>query len=89
MPNSIRIQDITILAKKLLVPISVLIEVCYTCNEKCIHCCVNEHKNIGLTLKQYEKLFDQMVSAGTFFVILTGGDPFTRKNFMDIVRAAR
>ena len=86
---SINIRDVTSLAKKILVPISVLIEVCYTCNEKCIHCCVDEHKNTGLTLKQYEKLFDQMVSAGTFFVILTGGDPFTRKDFMDIVHAAR
>ena len=89
MLDSINVRDITGLAKKLIVPISVLVEVCYTCNEKCIHCCVDEHKNTGLTLKQYEILFDQMVSAGTFFVILTGGDPFTRKDFMDIVRAAR
>lgn len=86
---NINVRDVTSLAKKFFVPISVLIEVCYTCNERCIHCCVDEYKNTGLTIKQYETLFDQMVLAGTFFVILTGGDPFNRKDFMDIVRAAR
>ena len=29
------------------------------------------------------------MAAGTFFLILSGGDPFTRKDFMKIVQAAR
>ncbi len=89
MLKTISVQDVTGLAKVHVAPISVLVEVCYTCNENCIHCCVDEHKQVGLTIKQYEMLFDQMVKAGTFFVILTGGEPFSRKDFMDIVRAAR
>ncbi len=89
MFSEIKIRDITDLAKCLIVPVSVLVEVCYTCNEKCVHCCLDNHNQRGMSLKQYEMLFDQMVTAGTFFVILTGGEPFTRKDFMDIVRAAR
>lgn len=89
MFNEIKIRDITDLAKRLVVPVSVLVEVCYTCNEKCVHCCLDNHNQKGMSLKQYETLFDQMAVAGTFFVILTGGEPFTRKDFMDIVRAAR
>ncbi|MFH1956066.1 MAG: radical SAM protein [Patescibacteria group bacterium] len=66
-----------------------LIEVCYTCNENCIHCCLSNHAKYGMTLKQYECLFDQLVEAGVFFIILTGGEPFTRHDFMKIVEAAR
>lgn len=87
--NNIQLEDIALLAKRLTIPHSVLIEVCYTCNENCIHCCLDDHSRRGLTLAQYDDLFDQMVHAGTFFVILTGGDPFARDDFMDIVRSAR
>ncbi|HED05508.1 MAG TPA: radical SAM protein [Ignavibacteria bacterium] len=89
MLGDIQIQDIMSLAKSKIIPVSILIEVCYTCNERCNHCFLNSHKEKGLTLKQYKKLFAQLVDAGTMFVILTGGEPFTRPDFMDIVREAR
>jgi radical SAM protein with 4Fe4S-binding SPASM domain len=87
--ESIQLSEITALGKKNNIPSSVLIEVCYTCNETCVHCCLNNHTKAGLTLEQYGLLFDQMVEAGTFYVILTGGEPFTRSDFMEIVRSAR
>lgn len=89
MTKELSIKYITDLAKQKIVPVSILVEVCHTCNEKCIHCCLPEHDSKGLTLLQYEKLFDQMVEAGTLFVILTGGEPFTRNDFLDIIRSAR
>lgn len=89
MIEDLSIRHITDLAKQKVAPVSMLIEVCHTCNEKCIHCCLPEHNSEGLTLFQYEKLFDQMVEAGTLFVILTGGEPFMRNDFLDIVRSAR
>jgi MoaA/NifB/PqqE/SkfB family radical SAM enzyme len=89
MLGNIQIQDIMSLAKSKIIPVSILIEVCYICNERCNHCFLNSHKEKGLTLRQYKNLFAQMVDAGTMFVILTGGEPFTRPDFMDIVREAR
>jgi len=89
MLDKIQIQDLMSLAKCKIVPISILVEVCYTCNEKCNHCFLNSHKEAGLTLMQYKRLFEQLVDAGTMFVILTGGEPFTRPDFMDIVKEAR
>lgn len=89
MFEDLSIRSITDLAKEKIVPVSMLIEVCHTCNEKCIHCCLPEHNNRGLTVFQYEKIFDQMVEAGTLFVILTGGEPFMRNDFLDIVKSAR
>lgn len=87
--KNIQLTDITALGKKLIIPSSVLVEVCHTCNEHCIHCCLDQHSKTGLTLDQYCSLFDQMVLAGTFYVILTGGEPFTRPDFMEIVESAR
>ncbi|HUT96227.1 MAG TPA: radical SAM protein [Candidatus Paceibacterota bacterium] len=87
--NNIQLSEITALGKKKIIPSSVLVEVCYTCNERCVHCCLDNHAKPGLTLEQYNQLFDQMVEAGTFYVILTGGEPFMRPDFMEIVKAAR
>lgn len=89
MLNNIEIKDLILLAKKKNIPISVLIEVCYTCNENCIHCCVDDHKKQALSLKEYNNLFDQLAEAETFFIILSGGEPFTRPDFLEIVKAAR
>ncbi|NIA02549.1 MAG: radical SAM protein [Nitrospirae bacterium] len=87
--RELQLADITALSKQLILPSSVLVEVCHTCNENCIHCCLSQHSKRGLTLAQYDNLFDQMVQAGTFYVILTGGEPFTRADFMEIVESAR
>jgi len=87
--NNIQLSEITALGKKKIIPSSVLVEVCYTCNENCVHCCLDNHAKHGLTLEQYGHLFDQMVEAETFYVILTGGEPFTRPDFMEIVKSAR
>lgn len=89
MDKSLQVRDLTKMAIRETIPISVLIEVCHTCNENCVHCYLAEHAQKGLSTVQYEKLFDQLVEAGTFFVILTGGEPFTRSDFMEIVRMAR
>jgi radical SAM protein with 4Fe4S-binding SPASM domain len=87
--DMLQLSEITELGKRETIPSSVLVEVCYTCNEDCRHCCIDDHSKRGLTLEQYGALFDQMVRAGTFYVILSGGEPFTRRDFMQIVRAAR
>lgn len=87
--DGIQLSNITEFGKREVVPSSVLVEVCYACNEDCRHCCVDDHSKQGLTLEQYDNLFDQMVKAGTFYVILTGGEPFSRPDFMQIVRSAR
>lgn len=87
--KDLRLSDITALGKRRILPSSVLVEVCHECNENCVHCCLDQHSKMGLTSVQYGELFDQMVQAGTFYVILTGGEPFIRLDFMEIVESAR
>lgn len=76
-------------ARQNCIPLSVTVEVCSSCNERCVHCCLPEHRRRGLTLEQYATLLDQLVAAGTLFLTLTGGEPFSRVDFIDIVREAR
>lgn len=89
MLEVLKASDLFNLAKKKTIPISVLVEVTYKCNENCVHCYLNEHRSQGMSLRQYEDLFDEMAKAGTLYLTLTGGEPFTRPDFLDIVRAAR
>jgi radical SAM protein with 4Fe4S-binding SPASM domain len=86
---NLQLTELAKLAKEKIIPISVLVEVCYKCNENCVHCCLDSHTKLGLTLSQYEQLFDQMTEAGTFYVIFSGGEPFIRSDFLEIVKAAR
>lgn len=44
MLSDIQIRDLTSLAKDKVIPISILIEVCYTCNENCRHCFLEDHE---------------------------------------------
>lgn len=87
--DKIQIRDLTSLAKKKCIPISVLIEVCYKCNEQCVHCFLENHFTRGLSLAQHKLLLDQLVQAGTFFIIYSGGEPFIRDDFLNIVEEAR
>ena len=89
MLENLDFNDMMALSKKNLVPLNVEIEVCYTCNLNCKHCCQNTHNAVGMSLEQYDILFDQLNAAGTLFIILTGGEPFTRVDFMEIVKTAR
>lgn len=89
MSNLVTPRDMTAMAKKYSIPISVMIEVCYKCNEKCLHCCLSDRTKAGLDLEQYKVIFNQLKNAGTFYLILTGGEPFIRPDFLDIVKEAR
>ena len=89
MINNLDIRDMTNYAKQHTIPVSVLIEVCYECNQSCQHCFLENHNNRGLHFNDYVNILDQLSKSGTFYLILTGGEPFTRKDFIDIIREAR
>jgi radical SAM protein with 4Fe4S-binding SPASM domain len=78
------------------IPFVVMLELTYNCNEKCIHCfnpgasrndeersLRNDRQEIGLD--SYEKLFDELKELGVVKVILTGGDPFVKKDIWKMI----
>jgi MoaA/NifB/PqqE/SkfB family radical SAM enzyme len=78
------------------IPFVVSIELTYSCNEKCIHCYnPGATRNDGeksnrrldeIDLQEYEKLFDDLSEMGVAKIILTGGDPFVRKDFWQLLK---
>ena len=67
--------------------ISAFIEITKKCNLNCSHC-YNESSNReheGLSRKDLSNFLEQVDKMGVFNIFLTGGEPFIRKDFMDIL----
>jgi radical SAM protein with 4Fe4S-binding SPASM domain len=76
-------------ALKLGIPLSVQLDLTYRCNERCVHCYL-DHKDHGeMTMAEITDLLDQMADAGVFFLVLSGGEIFLRKDLFEIVEHAR
>jgi len=76
-------------------PISGTIEITRRCNFSCIHCYNNLAPNDPDALRrelnpaEYRRLFDELVEAGTLWLLFTGGEVFLRPDFMEIYRDAK
>lgn len=71
------------------VPISVQLDVTYRCNERCVHCYLDHDDHGEMTTAEICGLLDQMAEAGVFFLTLSGGEVFMRRDFFKIVEHAR
>jgi len=62
------------------------------CNADCPFCFQGAHCNIkhnDMTLEEYDRLFFDLRNMGTQFIGFSGGEPFARKDFIDILELAR
>lgn len=72
------------------IPISGSIEVTERCNLRCAHCYINQPAGDRevmareLSYEQWCGIIDQIVDAGCMWLLLTGGEPFVRPDFLDI-----
>lgn len=75
---------------------SVIFELTYRCNEKCLHCYNpgatrndSEKSTRGtfseLTLNDYKRIIDEMCDAGLVTATLTGGDPFLYNDIWHVI----
>lgn len=68
------------------------IDVTYSCNASCFFCFQgNNHKDIKPILS-FEKIcciLDELKELGCFYVGFSGGEPFLRKDFLDILKYAK
>jgi len=71
------------------VPLSVHIDVTYRCNERCGHCYLDHDDHGEMTTVEIKKILDQLAAAGTFFLTLSGGEVFLRRDFLELVAYAR
>lgn len=78
-------------AKYRSIPIEGSLELTFRCNLRCIHCyCVHcQWEDQELTTQEIYSAIDQMVDAGCLWLLLTGGEPIIRKDFIDIYLYAK
>ena len=62
------------------------LKVGFTCNNKCLHCVVEDKKDTkDLTLEEIKHIVDNNVAENDT-VVLTGGEVSIRKDFYEIVK---
>jgi len=67
---------------------SVLYEVTHRCPCNCIHCFLLKEPKNELNIDEINQLFLQLVKEGTIEIALSGGEPFIRKDFPQILSSA-
>jgi MoaA/NifB/PqqE/SkfB family radical SAM enzyme len=70
-----------------LLPFSVVASVTYRCNSRCSTCRVWERQAEELTVDEWDRVFAGL-GGGVYYLTFTGGEPFLRRELVDIVAAA-
>ena len=71
------------------VPLSVQFDLTYRCNERCVHCYLDHDDHGELTTAEVKSVLDQLASAGTLFLIFSGGELLLRKDLFELLGYAR
>ena len=68
------------------IPLSGAIELTYRCNVRCVHCLTacNQFKERELKKEELFRIIDQVVEKGCLWLLLGGGEPLLREDFLDI-----
>ncbi|MBL7069707.1 MAG: radical SAM protein [Candidatus Omnitrophica bacterium] len=71
-------------------PVSGQIDVTYQCNLKCQHCFIKQEEyKKELEFDEITRIINDIKKAGCLWLCLSGGEPFLRKDFLDIYTYAR
>jgi AdoMet-dependent heme synthase len=76
-------------ALRLGIPLAVQLDLTYRCNERCVHCYLDHEDHGEMTTAEILGLLDQLAEAGVFFLTLSGGEIFMRKDLFEIMERAR
>jgi radical SAM protein with 4Fe4S-binding SPASM domain len=76
-------------ALELGIPLGAHVDLTWRCNERCIHCYLDHDDPDRLSLAEVRGILDQLADAGVFFLTLSGGEIFLRKDLREIVGHAR
>ncbi len=73
--------------KLLRAPTDIFLSITHRCNLSCYHCSVypSDYKNNELTTKELFALIDELADLKIFTVRISGGEPFLRKDIMNII----
>jgi len=81
--------DIVQILEKKKVPVNIHWIITNRCNERCIHCLRDNRKVKELSLEQIKNIILHLKQEGCFNLAFSGGEPFIRKDFMEILAFSR
>ncbi|MFQ5876150.1 MAG: radical SAM protein [Acidobacteriota bacterium] len=71
-------------------PLSGSFEITFRCNLRCVHCYIPDFSGRGeLTTGEVKRVLDEIADAGCLWLLLTGGEILTRKDFPEIYLHAK
>src|SRR5689334_9771070 len=70
-------------------PLSVHFDLTYRCNERCVHCYLDHEDHGELSTEECINILGQIALSGALFLTFSGGEIFLRKDFEEILAAAR
>jgi AdoMet-dependent heme synthase len=82
-------EELSSRALELGVPISVHLDLTYRCNERCVHCYLDHEDHGEMNTAEIKGLMDQLVDAGVFFLVFSGGEIFMRRDVWELIEYAR
>ncbi|MBI5243710.1 MAG: radical SAM protein [Elusimicrobia bacterium] len=80
------------LAEERSVPLSMILELTYRCNERCLHCYLPGTRlgpESELNTAEWFGALEALAEAGTLYLILTGGEVLLRPDLSEILRRGR
>jgi radical SAM protein with 4Fe4S-binding SPASM domain len=83
-------QQVNVRASRNNIPLSMLLELTYRCNLDCYYCFQKKFpKQNELPKAKWFDILKQLADSGTLYLTFSGGEPFMRTDFIDIVEKAR
>lgn len=83
-------QEVNVEASKKNVPLSVFIELTRNCNLNCYYCYQKFYSPVKeLSLSKWKKILKELADAGSLYITFSGGEPFLRNDFYEILTCAR
>ena len=76
-------------ALELGLPLKAQLDLTYRCNERCVHCYLDHDDHGEMGTAEIKGLLDQLADAGTFFLTISGGEIFMRRDLFEILEHAR
>jgi radical SAM protein with 4Fe4S-binding SPASM domain len=83
------VQEMNDRALRAGIPLGVHLDITYRCDERCVHCYLDHDDHGEMTTAEIKDVLDQVAEAGTFFLTLSGGEVFMRRDFFEILEYAR
>jgi radical SAM protein with 4Fe4S-binding SPASM domain len=83
-------QQVNIEAAQKNIPLSVFVELTRKCNLDCYYCYQKLYTSKKeLSLSKWKKVLKELADIGTLYLTFSGGEPFLRKDFYEILSCAR